>query len=711
MPVMDTKKTTLTVDEEELLRISDKIQQNRDEDNNFSSNLDKYLSNPENEIAPIIVGSTPNSLAISGANPELNVVINPSTVKKCMSEPSEHFHGHGLSVELLKQLPSELRNPAMIFKGSNENSLVAITELKDKENRGIMVAVSLSNKQGFSEVNRISSAYGRNNMTNYLKTQMEKGNLVAINEEKAEKMLHSTGLQLPKENTFLSFNNSIAYSTQNVKYPQENKPEKIQSTEIQTSEKLLPFLNAKANNLDSKLEILADKKAARENKIARNVSKIHKLSVRADKLEDANRVLSNAFSGVPFVQNMIKRNAEKINEIRNERIPKREAKIEVHKNKIAQIDKKINITQHKLDRCLALNTAIRSFSISNNAERRQTFAHAMDNLHTSTIACLQDKRNSLTEKAADIKEKYEFTSSSVKRIDLQNDLNSVNSKTQALTSKIEKPSAKHEDFSQKSDIQLDAAINSTSQKVVEQLNSGEISIPKLSEEICAVSSTVAEHKREQENYLKNAEMAIEDDYNSIDGIINNGKKEPTDISNDEKTARPEAINPDYYKSLSKSERHIVTLSSEVAQKVMQNLNEQEVQFSAVSRRNDTIAITVSDKDKPALDSVRESAKQQQCKEFINSDYYKNLPKQERFTQRMSESNARSAVQQLTENGIGHSAVLNGSKSAVTVSIKDEQKARPFFSNKQRRNEARRIQQQPTNNKSHEKQHKQKQEIG
>ena len=29
----------------------------------------------------------------------------------------------------------------------------------------------------------------------------------------------------------------------------------------------------------------------------------------------------------------------------------------------------------------------------------------------------------------------------------------------------------------------------------------------------------------RENYLKNAEMAVEDDYNSLDGIINNGRKE------------------------------------------------------------------------------------------------------------------------------------------------------------------------------------------
>lgn len=124
-----------------------------------------------------------------------------------------------------------------------------------------------------------------------------------------------------------------------------------------------------------------------------------------------------------------------------------------------------------------------------------------------------------------------------------------------------------------------------------------------------------------------------------------------------------------------------------------------------------IAITVSKIDKTALDSAREATKQQQYKEFINSDYYKSLPKEERFTQRMSESDARSAVQQLVDNEIEHSAVLDGRKSAVTVSIKDEQKARPFLSNKQRQKEAQKIKQQPKHEKTPEMQHKKKQEIG
>ena len=235
MSVVEKEKSALTA--EEIEEMYGKIQQNKNEDVGFAESLDKYLANPETEISPLKLGITPNSLTISGANPDLQVVINPSTIKKCMSEANEHYHGHGLSEEIMKQLSSELRNPTMIFKGSKEDSLVAITELKDKENHGVIVAVSLSEKHGFSEVNRISSAYGKNNLSNYLRNQMEKGNLLAANKEKADKMLHSIGLQLPRENTFISFDNSIAYTTANVKYPStKNKSENV---EIAVGDKIL----------------------------------------------------------------------------------------------------------------------------------------------------------------------------------------------------------------------------------------------------------------------------------------------------------------------------------------------------------------------------------------------------------------------------------------------------------------------------------------
>ncbi|WP_270441651.1 DUF4316 domain-containing protein [Acidaminococcus provencensis] len=43
----------------------------------------------------------------------------------------------------------------------------------------------------------------------------------------------------------------------------------------------------------------------------------------------------------------------------------------------------------------------------------------------------------------------------------------------------------------------------------------------------------------QENYLKVAEEQMEDDYNSIDGILNNGDRRETDPSREDTRAKPE----------------------------------------------------------------------------------------------------------------------------------------------------------------------------
>lgn len=40
------------------------------------------------------------------------------------------------------------------------------------------------------------------------------------------------------------------------------------------------------------------------------------------------------------------------------------------------------------------------------------------------------------------------------------------------------------------------------------------------------------------NYMKFAEMSVEDDYNMIDGVINNGSKEPTHNKPEEKKQEP-----------------------------------------------------------------------------------------------------------------------------------------------------------------------------
>ena len=343
MPVMEKEKSALTAEENQILSMSEKIQQNLKQDESFANELDSFLGSDKKSDF-LHIGDTSNALALSGANQDLQVVIAPRTIVKCMSEADEHYHGHGLDADIMKQLPAELRNPVMILKGNKENSLVAITQLQDKENRPIMVAVSLSEKKGFHEVNRIASAYGRNNMGNYLDKQLNQGNLIAANQERAEELLNTMGLQLPDEKTFISFDDSIAYTMQGVRNEIERADEMLHSAGLQSplentsissksnnsithsegnvktsdekrqapvqKESLLPILNSIHQSHEERIESLSDRIDSRQGKIEKNEAHIEKLSAKAERLQATNEMLKGLSGGVlsSVVNLMIDRN-------------------------------------------------------------------------------------------------------------------------------------------------------------------------------------------------------------------------------------------------------------------------------------------------------------------------------------------------------------------------------------------------------------------
>lgn len=887
MPVMEKEKSALSA--EEILKSASKIQKNLEEDKAFSENLTKFLDeNQEHINAPITIGATPNSLALAGADEKLPVIINPETIIKCMGNPDQIYHGHNLYKEIMEQLPSELRNPSLILKGSNKGSLVAVTELKDKENREIIVSVELESKKGRQEVNRITSAYGRNNFAAYLDRQInEQNNLIAYNKEKADKMFQSLGLQLPPEETLISFDNSIAYTTANVKYPEKNILESTQFHSPVEHEKLLPFLNAKAQFHETRLNTLKDKRDTRTAKIEKNEAKIEKLSAKADKLEDMNELLSTLAKINPVVKAFTDRNADKIKAIREEKIPAREAKISAHKTRIAEIDKKSDVIGHKLERCVALSDTVKSFAII-GTERRQAFAQSMDKLNKATFDCISDKR------AIVIEQQQQLISQLNKNIDqigdntpaenlrqMQEQLKAIQPRLAKLDSKLAKLKLPENAYVSKTAEHIDKIIDNTQKTVMESMENGSVSIPKLSENICESNAELSKQleigSSEKDNpfeYLKNAEMAMEDDYNSIDGIINNGKRneqtevtdngadkisaeeiaanmpeqkrreietqiEPSEIKAEQsqkeqasinawhqlgdaymeayeerqissytKDGKPVIasqtrtadnvienvrsaelshkseikaenwlntmitdgkavikddgsfkINSDYYKNLPRNDRHIEEFSNDEALKIMNDLAEKNVQFSAVTRSDDKVAITVSQKDVGELtdiidklsfsqndkeNTVREAEKNNtvnpdyykslaasdrktmtlspsQAKEvmnrlsekhipysasvrgsvtkltvskeneatangilksfnskYINPDFYKSLSKDERYTQRMDSKQAKEIVSELAKNGVDHSAVIDGEKSAVTIRQSDYPKAKRFF---------------------------------
>lgn len=193
----------------------------------YLEQIENYYRNTIDHTQPVIIGQTTNALSIAGADKSLDLTINIKTLNKCTGSPENIYHGHLLERSIIEQLPLQLENPIMIFKNAEKNSLICITDLQDSSGHGIMIAVALEHTNHQHMVNRISSLYGKERIFNYISAQLSQNNLIAANKEKADIMLRSRGLYLPKEETYISYDDTIPYSIENVK--QTFGPEKYKN--------------------------------------------------------------------------------------------------------------------------------------------------------------------------------------------------------------------------------------------------------------------------------------------------------------------------------------------------------------------------------------------------------------------------------------------------------------------------------------------------
>lgn len=524
-----------------------------------------------------------------------------------------------------------------------------------------------------------------------------------------------------------------------------------QENSVQKSQKLLPFLNAKAENHQSRINNLNEKIATHEDKIARNEAKIEKLSEKADRLEDRNTMLRNTLGNISLVQKLIKRNEAKIEDIRSVKIPKRESAIKKHQQKIGQFEGKREKIGHKLNRVVALNDVIKSFAISFNKERREVFTDAMDRFNAANVDCLTDKKNALVEKRNKLVEVYNSPeTSTVDRLNISDKIRTVNEKINDFEDKIHKLARPENHFAEQTNDMVDATMFATADTISNAVENGNVGMTELAETLFIEADKVEKldlsevaNLADKFNSLENAEMAIEDDYNSIDGVINNGSKEDLlkaqkelsetldsmkdivgnkhmmqsvredvekDIPNIEKQLEAVnkalerfaptvddkgKVNPDFYKSLPKEQRHIESMTERQAEKVMASLSAVGIEFSAVKRESGNTAITVAKSDSPALKDIMKNAQKEieeeskqawrslgddfveayeetHTAESVNPDFRKSLDNDDKVNHVESKGVAEKIMERLNNHNIPYSAVIrpNGS-TTITVSKDDD----------------------------------------
>lgn len=216
----DKRKSTLSVDEDDIIKCYKKIERNNGENAMFSKQLNDFINKKMRSDEVIKIGTTPFCLRIVDAKP-IPLVINQSELTNSIEggkrNGKKHTEQHDIPIEVLHGLPNAIRNPIIICKGKQKGSLVVVTELKDKKEDNIIVPIILNTKGKNTHVNRIASLYGKKNIQHFLNDLVNSNAILAINKEKADQLFLDTGCQLPQSTTIICFDNSIAYSMQNVK--------------------------------------------------------------------------------------------------------------------------------------------------------------------------------------------------------------------------------------------------------------------------------------------------------------------------------------------------------------------------------------------------------------------------------------------------------------------------------------------------------------
>lgn len=218
----DDNKISIAVNENDIIKMAARIERNKIDDEFYNKQLNSYINGTLDINKSIIIGNTPNIINLVGSNASI-ITINQSVIKNSMFDRDKHTNGHteghNIPIDTLKKLPEELRNPILIIEGRHTDTIVAITSLRDQKSKQIVIPIALNLRGAESTVNKVTSIYGKNNIYNYIAKNSDK--IIAINEKKANELFTTIGYQLSKTTSAICFDNSISYTTANVKYPEK----------------------------------------------------------------------------------------------------------------------------------------------------------------------------------------------------------------------------------------------------------------------------------------------------------------------------------------------------------------------------------------------------------------------------------------------------------------------------------------------------------
>ncbi len=157
-------------------------------DQGYLEQIDKFYKGQLGSERVIQMGKTPDILLSLGVR-QLPMVMKQSTLRKCIREPRGSRSAHQLGREIIEQLPERMEKPVWVIDNPAKQGLLLITEAEDIKYRKVVAAVCFNSSLKGMEVNEVKSAYGRENLYEFIKREKEAGHIVYENKTKARHLL------------------------------------------------------------------------------------------------------------------------------------------------------------------------------------------------------------------------------------------------------------------------------------------------------------------------------------------------------------------------------------------------------------------------------------------------------------------------------------------------------------------------------------------
>ena len=276
--------------------------ENGSKSDNFVKGLEKFKAKDYTQKDNIVVlDETPQYLYNLGYDSDKPIVLNMNKLETIMKEPKGTVGGknqHGITMDIVEQLPNAIQNPLNVIKNPKfNNRFVVVTELTDQYGDIVIVPIEM-NTNGYIEnietnVNKIASVYGKEyydmaaqeGLDSYM--EVNKNNIVYdIDKDPTAKRNTTTDyrLQLPSTNSGV-LNNSINQNDNSVNTQYAQTEQKGYISPAQDMQKATEFINkATVEDIDTlnkmveeaekhpdrlDLQFFAEKARARLEKLSR----------------------------------------------------------------------------------------------------------------------------------------------------------------------------------------------------------------------------------------------------------------------------------------------------------------------------------------------------------------------------------------------------------------------------------------------------------